>query len=211
MHSSYANCATVTWRIHGYYRSANREFTETSEPYPHHAGAGDCQLVPLRGQYVFIYIGLQQLSAYVFGVALLLLIASLGVSFREIQISTRSLEIYLGTMEKGKNKNKKSRPEQIRTAFSSYSINIFSDYYQRCPSCESTKKIPVSPAFLILSTIPCAVASSSTCSRTNPHRKSWVALSFQQQLRQPACLSMQRHGIRVGKRAQTLPAECPNR
>ena len=55
----------------------------------------------------FIYIGLQLLSAYVFGVALLLLIASLGVSFREIQISTRSLEIYLGTMEKGKNKDRK--------------------------------------------------------------------------------------------------------
>ena len=44
--------------------------------------------------------------------------------------------------------------------------------------CESTKKIPVSPAFLILSTMPCAVASSSTCSRTNPHKKSCVALSF---------------------------------
>ena len=51
-------------------------------------------------------------------------------------------------------------------------IFYFSDHYQRCPSCESTKKIPVSPAFLILSTIPCAVASSSTCSRTNPHKKS---------------------------------------
>lgn len=51
-----------------------------------------------------IYIGLQLFSAYVFGLALILLIASLGVSFREIQISTRSLEIYLGTMEKGKNK-----------------------------------------------------------------------------------------------------------
>ena len=47
-----------------------------------------------------IYIGLQLLSVYVFGLALILLIASLGVSFREIQISTRSLEIYLG--EKGK-------------------------------------------------------------------------------------------------------------
>lgn len=47
-----------------------------------------------------IYIGLQLLSAYVFGLALILLIASLGVSFREIQISTRSLEIYLGAMEK---------------------------------------------------------------------------------------------------------------
>lgn len=51
-----------------------------------------------------IYIGLQLFSAYEFGLALILLIASLGVSFREIQISTRSLEIYLGTMEKGKNK-----------------------------------------------------------------------------------------------------------
>lgn len=51
-----------------------------------------------------IYIGLQLFSAYVFGLALILLIASSGVSFREIQISTRSLEIYLGTMEKGKHK-----------------------------------------------------------------------------------------------------------
>ena len=51
-----------------------------------------------------IYIGLQLFSANEFGLALILLIASLGVSFREIQISTRSLEIYLGTMEKGKNK-----------------------------------------------------------------------------------------------------------
>ena len=51
-----------------------------------------------------IYIGLQLLSAYVFGLALILLIASLGVSFREIQISTRSLEIYLGAMEKGHKK-----------------------------------------------------------------------------------------------------------
>ena len=49
-----------------------------------------------------IYIGLQLFSAYVFGLALILLIASLGVSFHEIQISTRSLEIYLGTMEKRK-------------------------------------------------------------------------------------------------------------
>lgn len=46
-----------------------------------------------------IYIGFHLLSIYAFGLALLLLIGSLGVSFREIQISTRSLEIYLGTME----------------------------------------------------------------------------------------------------------------
>lgn len=56
-----------------------------------------------------IYIGLQLFSAYVFGLALILLIASLGVSFREIQISTRSLEIYLGTMEKGERKKQEIR------------------------------------------------------------------------------------------------------
>lgn len=47
----------------------------------------------------FIYIGLYLLSGYVFGLALLLLIGSLGVSLWEIQISTRALDIYLSTME----------------------------------------------------------------------------------------------------------------
>lgn len=46
-----------------------------------------------------IYIHFPLLSGYVFGLALLLLIGSLGVSLREIQISTRSLDIYLSTME----------------------------------------------------------------------------------------------------------------
>lgn len=46
-----------------------------------------------------IYIGFYLLSVYVFGFALLLLIGSLGVSIREIQISTRALDIYLSTME----------------------------------------------------------------------------------------------------------------
>lgn len=46
-----------------------------------------------------IYIGLQTLSGWVFGIALLLLIASLGVSIREIQISVRALEIHLHDME----------------------------------------------------------------------------------------------------------------
>lgn len=47
----------------------------------------------------FIYIGLQLISAYIFGVALLLLIASLGVSIWEIQISTKALDIHLGNLE----------------------------------------------------------------------------------------------------------------
>lgn len=46
-----------------------------------------------------VYIGLNLPSVYVFGAALLLLIASLGVSLQETYISTRSLELYLGTME----------------------------------------------------------------------------------------------------------------
>ena len=47
-----------------------------------------------------IYIGSHILSAYIFGLALLLLIISLGLSVWEIQISAKSLEIYLGDMEK---------------------------------------------------------------------------------------------------------------
>ncbi|MCE5331802.1 MAG: DUF2721 domain-containing protein [Bacteroidales bacterium] len=47
-----------------------------------------------------IYVGFQILSAYVFGVALLLLIISLSLTVMEIRISANSLEIYLSDMEK---------------------------------------------------------------------------------------------------------------
>jgi len=47
-----------------------------------------------------IYIGLQLISAYVFGVALALLIVSLSLSVMEIRISAKSLEIYLSDIEK---------------------------------------------------------------------------------------------------------------
>lgn len=47
-----------------------------------------------------IYVGWAAPAAYVFGVALVLLIASLGVSIREIQISVRALEIHLRDMER---------------------------------------------------------------------------------------------------------------
>jgi len=46
-----------------------------------------------------IYLGLQVISGYVFGVAILLLIISLSLSVWEIQISSKSLEIYLSNME----------------------------------------------------------------------------------------------------------------
>lgn len=46
-----------------------------------------------------IYIGAQLFSAWVFGMALVLLIASLSLSVAEIRISAKSLEIYLSDME----------------------------------------------------------------------------------------------------------------
>lgn len=46
-----------------------------------------------------IYVGFYLTSVYVFGVALLLLIASLGVSMWEIHISVRALELHLKDME----------------------------------------------------------------------------------------------------------------
>lgn len=46
-----------------------------------------------------IYIDLYTFSAYVFGLALMLLIGSLAVLLREIQISTHALELHLGKME----------------------------------------------------------------------------------------------------------------
>ncbi|MEI6751991.1 MAG: DUF2721 domain-containing protein [Paludibacter sp.] len=49
-----------------------------------------------------IYIGLQIISAYVFGIALIFLIISLSLSVWEIQISAKSIEIYLSDMENKK-------------------------------------------------------------------------------------------------------------
>lgn len=46
-----------------------------------------------------IYIDYQLPAAYIFGIALLSLIVSLGVSLKEIYISTRALEIQLSVME----------------------------------------------------------------------------------------------------------------
>ncbi|HKL92061.1 MAG TPA: DUF2721 domain-containing protein [Bacteroidales bacterium] len=46
-----------------------------------------------------LYVGLQDPAVWVFAVALLLLIASLGISVREIQISVKALEFHLSDME----------------------------------------------------------------------------------------------------------------
>jgi hypothetical protein len=50
-----------------------------------------------------IYIHLKELSVYIFGVALVCLIFSLGISIREILISVRALDIHLDSMTKAKN------------------------------------------------------------------------------------------------------------
>ena len=47
-----------------------------------------------------IYIEFHTTAVYVFGIALLLLIASLGISIWEIHISVKALEIHLRDMEK---------------------------------------------------------------------------------------------------------------
>lgn len=49
-----------------------------------------------------IFIGSQSLAVWMFGIALLLLIASLGISILEIQISVRALDIHLGELERHK-------------------------------------------------------------------------------------------------------------
>lgn len=46
-----------------------------------------------------IYVNLQLPAAYAFGIGLLLLIASLGLSVWEIQISVKALELHLKDME----------------------------------------------------------------------------------------------------------------
>jgi hypothetical protein len=46
-----------------------------------------------------VYIELQLAAEIIFGIALLMLIISLAISVREIQISVRALDLHLGDME----------------------------------------------------------------------------------------------------------------
>lgn len=54
---------------------------------------------------LFIYINLNLLAFYVFGVGLACLISSLAVSVWEIQISVKALELHLKGMEEGNSAN----------------------------------------------------------------------------------------------------------
>ena len=51
-----------------------------------------------------LYAGEIRIGEYIFGVSLLLLMASLALSIREIQISTRALNIQLSDLEEPGNK-----------------------------------------------------------------------------------------------------------
>jgi hypothetical protein len=61
--------------------------------------AGVGSLLLCAATMFFIYIGMPLVSAYVFAIALLLLIISLTLVIAEIRISAKSLEIYLSDME----------------------------------------------------------------------------------------------------------------
>lgn len=49
----------------------------------------------------FIYANLAQIGSWIFGVSLICLLVSLFISLREIQLSTRALELELSDMELG--------------------------------------------------------------------------------------------------------------
>lgn len=54
---------------------------------------------------LLIYVGMFSIAVYVFGLGMLSLVASLGVSINEIMISVKALEIHLGKIEENRKKN----------------------------------------------------------------------------------------------------------
>ena len=65
---------------------------------------GICSLFFCVVTMFLIYVGFQLTAAYVFGLAILLLIASLGLSVWEIQISVKALELHLRDMKQPEKK-----------------------------------------------------------------------------------------------------------
>ena len=58
------------------------------------------------GTMFLIFVGQQLVAVWVFGVALIMLIASLGISIYEIQISVKALNLHLSDMEHDPEENK---------------------------------------------------------------------------------------------------------
>lgn len=48
---------------------------------------------------IFLFQSMEMAGQYVFGISLLLLLVSLGISLREVQLSTKALEVELSDME----------------------------------------------------------------------------------------------------------------
>ena len=51
------------------------------------------------GTMFLIFVGQESVAVWIFGVAMVMMIASLGISIYEIQISVRALDLHLGDME----------------------------------------------------------------------------------------------------------------
>lgn len=61
--------------------------------------SGVASLFLCVGTMFLIFIGQQAVAVWVFGIALVMMIASLGLSIYEIQISVRALDLHLSDME----------------------------------------------------------------------------------------------------------------
>ena len=59
------------------------------------------------GTMFLIFVGEQEIAVWIFGVALIMLIASLGISIYEIQISVKALDLHLSDMEHDASQSKK--------------------------------------------------------------------------------------------------------
>jgi hypothetical protein len=61
--------------------------------------SGVASLFLCVGTMFLIFVGQQIIAVWVFGIALIMLIASLGISIYEIQISVKALNLHLSDME----------------------------------------------------------------------------------------------------------------
>ena len=71
-------------------------FGKVYEPYYF---PGFAQKMEEQPDFVIMYIQFYLISVYIFGLALVLLIISLGISVREIYISVKALELHLSDMD----------------------------------------------------------------------------------------------------------------
>ncbi|HEX7411820.1 MAG TPA: DUF2721 domain-containing protein [Bacteroidales bacterium] len=60
---------------------------------------GVTSLFLCMGTMFLIFVGEQYIAVWIFGIALIMMIASLGISIYEIQISVKALDLHLSDME----------------------------------------------------------------------------------------------------------------